>query len=173
MEKQYNLINISHVSEEKGVKDYIKIASKLKKQFNVKCFWIGDGDLLSELKNSNVVIFVGKKTKNQKLKYFSLSNPILISTSYFEGFCIPIAEGALEFLPTVSYNIPEIISVYGKYHNIVNYKNVNSLYNKIVKIIKNYDHYKKRSSKLREFIISKYSIDSVNEKLQKILWKDD
>ena len=91
---------------------------------------------------------------------------VFLSCSYFEGFCMPIAEAMLQEKPVIAYKLPELYSVYKK--NIMYVKKGDTV--KTVKLLKNFKKlYKLDVKASKDYIVNNYSPEVILNNLLKIV----
>lgn len=129
--------SIGTISKRKNQKLLVKAFKKVEEQFDKSiCIFIGEGDLIKDLKtmaeNINVnekVRFYGyKKNASQFIKYFD----VLVLPSLSEGLPITVLEGFREGIPVIGSDIPEIKEIIKDNHNGFLFKSNDSTSLKIV-----------------------------------------
>lgn len=142
---------------------------------NLKCLFVGDGELHEEMMN---FIRHKKLDKNVKLLGWRYDTPnvlnvfdIFVLPSLWEGMPLAILEAKSCALPCVASDIPGNNNIINNYHDGLLF-NLDSgpdeLYNKIKLLISNPDVRKNIGSAARENILSSHDIEARIEKIQNL-----
>ena len=133
--KKLHLATVCRLSEEKGLKNFLKIIPKLK--FNFKFFIIGEGPDKQKLKKIASKLGIQKKIvflgflKPQKINIILKKIDLFINCSYFEGFPNSVVE-------SLSSGVPVIASQsYGGINEILKEKDFGYIYKDKEDLIKN------------------------------------
>ncbi len=135
-----NICIVTNLHPRKGLEKFLNIVrmSKLK---GMNYYVISQDHILTPIKNVSIV---RPKSDNEYINILNKCH-IIVSTSSFEGFGLPLIEGmALGLVPVAIYN--KGLEEYNKKRNIVFFKDVVSYDEQISKIITNYSYYKKLSN---------------------------
>jgi glycosyltransferase involved in cell wall biosynthesis len=112
------LLTIARVEPEKHPQDVIEVAKILKKkQINFDWKWIGDGTLFKKFQPIGMdegVQFVGKVSEQAVRDHLGSSDLLVLTTSY-EGFCIPVVEAFKQRVAVVSYDLESMRHNFGEY----------------------------------------------------------
>lgn len=147
--KNFRLISVGRLSEEKGYDRLLRIINKLSKEnFYIELILVGSGDKYNELnsyieeqKLQSKVLLLGYK--ENPYKYMNLSD-LLVCSSFVEGFSLVIGEAMGVGIPVISVNCSganEWLND-GEYGNLVE-NNENALYKGIKEMILDKELYKK------------------------------
>ena len=140
-----NLINVSRLTQEKGLFDLINVAEKLKeKGFDFSLNLIGDGDLrlkiedfISQKNLQNYVNVLGYKEKKDVNNYLSESS-LYVMTSYTESFGIVLLESFSHGVPAVAFSSAQGANQLiedGENGYLIDNRNVDEMANKIVELL--------------------------------------
>jgi glycosyltransferase involved in cell wall biosynthesis len=139
-----NICIVTNLHPRKGLKEFLYILNNSKLR-NVNYYLISQDDISVSFKNVSVV------KPNSDFEYVSVLNKchIIISTSTFEGFGLPLIEGmALGLVPIAIYN--KGLEEYNNGRTIIFIKDVHN-YDKIIsKIITNFNYYTKLSNSAKD-----------------------
>ena len=169
--KQLKVILAARLLEDKGIKEYIDLASKMNSP-NVKFYLAGELDEgnpkslnkkdLEDIKNNKFVEFLGYLDLKKELKEFD----VLLSLSNHEGFSRVLLEAIYVGLYCVAFknNGTEFINNFQN-TKIIDSKNLGKINNEIMKI---FNTNKKISIQNREIINKKYSTKNIANSFEKI-----
>lgn len=169
--KQLKVILAARLLEDKGIKEYIDLASKMNSP-NVKFYLAGELDEgnpkslnkkdLEDIKNNKFVEFLGYLDLKKELKEFD----VLLSLSNHEGFSRVLLEAIYVGLYSVAFknNGTEFINNFQN-TKIIDSKNLGKINNEIMKI---FNTNKKISIQNREIINKKYSTKNIANSFEKI-----
>ena len=169
--KQLKVILAARLLEDKGIKEYIDLASKMNSP-NVKFYLAGELDVgnpkslnkkdLEDIKNNKFVEFLGYLDLKKELKEFD----VLLSLSNHEGFSRVLLEAIYVGLYCVAFknNGTEFINNFQN-TKIIDSKNLGKINNEIMKI---FNTNKKISIQNREIINKKYSTKNIANSFEKI-----
>ncbi len=169
--KQLKVILAARLLEDKGIKEYIDLASKMNSP-NVKFYLAGELDEgnpkslnkkdLEDIKNNKFVEFLGYLDLKKELKEFD----VLLSLSNHEGFSRVLLEAIYVGLYSVAFknNGTEFINIFQN-TKIIDSKNLGKINNEIMKI---FNTNKKISIQNREIINKKYSTKNIANSFEKI-----
>jgi hypothetical protein len=134
-----NICIVTNLHKRKGLNEFFNIL-RSSKLMNVNYYLITQDSISVPFKNVSVV------KPRSDFEYVSILNKchIILSTSTFEGFGLPLIEGmALGLVPVAIYN--KGLEEYYNGTNIMLFKDVQSYDNQISKITTNFNFYKKLS----------------------------
>ena len=105
--KNFRLVSVGRLSEEKGYDRLLRIVNKLiKEKFNIELILVGNGDKYNELSNyiekeglQHKVSLLGYK--DNPYKYINVSD-LLVCSSFVEGFTLVIGEAMGVGIPVIS-----------------------------------------------------------------------
>ena len=169
--KQLKVILAARLLEDKGIKEYIDLASKMNSP-NVKFYLAGELDEgnpkslskkdLEDIKNNKFVEFLGYLDLKKELKEFD----VLLSLSNHEGFSRVLLEAIYVGLYSVAFknNGTEFINIFQN-TKIIDSKNLGKINDEIMKI---FNTNKKISIQNREIINKKYSTKNIANSFEKI-----
>lgn len=169
--KQLKVILAARLLEDKGIKEYIDLASKMNSP-NVKFYLAGELDEgnpkslnkkdLEDIKNNKFVEFLGYLDLKKELKEFD----VLLSLSNHEGFSRVLLEAIYVGLYSIAFknNGTEFINNFQN-TKIIDSKNLGKINNEIMKI---FNTNKKISIQNREIINKKYSTKNIANSFEKI-----
>ena len=169
--KQLKVILAARLLEDKGIKEYIDLASKMNSP-NVKFYLAGELDEgnpkslnkkdLEDIKNNKFVEFLGYLDLKKELKEFD----VLLSLSNHEGFSRVLLEAIYVGLYSIAFknNGTEFINNFQN-TKIIDSKNLGKINNEIIKI---FNTNKKISLQNREIINKKYSTKNIANSFEKI-----
>ncbi|NMC99439.1 MAG: glycosyltransferase family 4 protein [Bacteroidales bacterium] len=102
--KESQIVFAGIANRQKNPSLFNKIAEKVKKAYNVKFIWIGDGDLRNELISDNITItgWVPKKEVDSLL----VKSTIYLSTSDWEGLPFGVLEAMNAGCALILHNVP-------------------------------------------------------------------
>jgi glycosyltransferase involved in cell wall biosynthesis len=106
------LLYVGRLIKLKGVDELIKFMPEVIKEYrNVELHIVGDGPLQSyllylvhKLGLEGKVIVHGRLNDVELLQQFA-NTTLLVTASYWEGFCLPVAEAAAAAIPSVVRNV--------------------------------------------------------------------
>lgn len=167
------LIKLVHVSNNipsnssKGHQEAINILSSLiKKGYNAKLTFLGDGDGIVELKQQakqqgviDTVEFKGRVADRNTYRSILLENDIFVFPSHSEGLPRVLLEAMATGMVCVSSNvdgIPEILES----NDIFDYSNIEGMTNRIIELVNNPEEMQRISSRNYQ-IAENYSIDKL------------
>ncbi len=169
--KQIKVILAARLLEDKGIKEYINLASKMNSP-NVKFYLAGELDEgnpkslkkkdLDDIKNNKFIEYLGYLDLKKELKEYD----VLLSLSNHEGFSRVLLEAIYIGLYCIAFknNGTEFINDFQN-TKIIDYKHLEKINNEIMKIL-NSD--KKISLQNREIINEKYSTKNIANSFEKI-----
>ena len=169
--KQLKVILAARLLEDKGIKEYIDLASNMNSP-NVKFYLAGELDEgnpkslnkkdLEDIKNNKFVEFLGYLDLKKELKEFD----VLLSLSNHEGFSRVLLEAIYVGLYSIAFknNGTEFINNFQN-TKIIDSKNLGKINNEIMKI---FNTNKKISIQNREIINKKYSTKNIANSFEKI-----
>ena len=169
--KQLKVILAARLLEDKGIKEYIDLASKMNSP-NIKFYLAGELDEgnpkslnkkdLEDIKNNKFVEFLGYLDLKKELKEFD----VLLSLSNHEGFSRVLLEAIYVGLYSIAFknNGTEFINNFQN-TKIIDSKNLGKINNEIMKI---FNTNKKISIQNREIINKKYSTKNIANSFEKI-----
>ena len=160
----------SHLTEEKGVMEFLQAAVLLNRRKGGLHFVIvGGGEKESEMRRfcrdnhmEEQTSFMGFVNKKQVIRILNASD-IFVLPSYSEGFPMVILEAMAAGLPIVATKVgavPEIIEE-GSNGFLVRIKDANDLYHKVSVLVGNKNLRLKMGKKNMSQVAERYSIDSV------------
>ncbi|MBU5688200.1 MAG: glycosyltransferase family 4 protein [Candidatus Aenigmarchaeota archaeon] len=147
---------------------------KLKYKYNIRLLIVGTGNLEKKYRNYvkknkiNDVVFVGKVSNKNKIKYINTCDIFCAPSIYGESFGIVLLEAMACGKPIVGFANQGYKSVLNEEQKkfLVEPKNIKKLAKKIEILIKNED-LRKRLGNIGEKEVKKYSWDIVGEKIEK------
>jgi glycosyltransferase involved in cell wall biosynthesis len=157
-----NICIVTNLHQRKGLKKFLNILRN-SKLANVNYYLITQDDISVPFKN---VLVVKPQSDSEYVGIFNKCH-IIISTSTFEGFGLPLIEGmALGLVPVSIYN--KGLEEYYNGSNIIIFKDVQSYDYQVSKITRNFNNYKKHS-RLAASSVSSFTADFFyNSIIQKI-----
>jgi len=157
-----NICIVTNLHPRKGLNEFLFILNNSKLQ-NINYYLISQDDVQVPFKNVSVV------KPRSDLEYVGILNKchIILSTSTFEGFGLPLIEGmALGLVPVSIYN--KGLEEYYNGSNIIFFKDVHSYDYQISKITRNFNYYKKHSRSAANSVSSFTEVFFYNSIIQKI-----
>ena len=165
------LLYIGRFTENKGIKEILKVFKKLKKNHsNLKLVLIGDGPLLNQIKDhpkknnlSNDVILPGRLTHEITCYYYNISS-VLLNIGMSGGLANVIIEAIASKLPIIATDVGASKDYVGNKMNngiLINSINELEIKNAIVEIILNQKKYRN----LNENKLEKFTFDYFGKKL--------
>ncbi len=152
----------------KGVQDLLVATSSMR---NIKVLIIGNGNYLTELKTTYPnAIYLGQRNEKEIISYLSISD-IFVNPSYAEGLPTSILEaGALgiSIIATDVGGTKEIIEN-GVTGELINAKDIDTLKNKINKVLKDPKLRHKYAKNVKKKIEENFDWEKNKLKLKKIL----
>ena len=108
--KKYDICCVARLTNQKNPKKFISIIEKIKNEFpNIRCIWIGKGELEKECKEivreknlEENIEFIGFKKNPYK---YMIQSKIFMLTSDWEGFGLVAFEALTLGLPTIVSNV--------------------------------------------------------------------
>lgn len=147
-----NLLTVGRLENQKNISGIILALKKVKNYFpEIKLIIIGSG---SEMKILKELVDKNKLNNNVEFKgyinpqNYLLSSKILILNSFFEGMPNILQEALAHKIPIISTNCesgPTEILENGKYGTLTDVNNHNSLAEKIIEIMNNYNDAQKKA----------------------------
>ena len=163
---------------DKGVVEYIKAASLVKKKFlNTRFLILGDEDnsnnaismkLINEYQNKGIIEYFGF-VRDVK-KYINTAD-VYVLPSYHEGLPRSILEAMAMEKPILTTNVSgcKETVINGKNGFKIPEKDVNSLYKKIVWFLNNKNKISSMGKKSREIVLKRFSNKIINKKMIELL----
>ncbi|MFH1457110.1 MAG: glycosyltransferase family 4 protein [Patescibacteria group bacterium] len=166
----------------KGVDVLLKSFKKvLEKNNNIKLNIVGGGNMKEEyiklakkLGVINKVNFAGKVSDEELKNYYNNCDFLVLpSTDSGEAFGLVLVEAMSFGKPVIASNLPGVRTVCEDNINgfLVEPRNINDLYNKMLKLIENKDLAEKIGKKSRELVDEKYSWQIHVKKLEEVYKK--
>ena len=169
IKKEYDIISVGRISEEKRIEVLVKIVLQLKKSIpNIKVAIAGTGPKKDEIQGlitnlnlmKNIDVY-GYIEPDEKLCEYFNKGKVFVLTSETEGFPRTIIQAAACGLPVVASNVGDIEDIVDHNMNgfLVNdYKNIDEYCKNIIELLNNEKLYKKFSmvldNKVRDSFIS-------------------
>lgn len=166
---------IGRIMKEKGIEEFLETAKKIKEKYKETEFWIlGNYEeekykkLIEELQKRQIIRYLGVKNDVRKvLKEIDF----LIQPSYHEGMSNVILEASAMKKLVLASNIAGCREgIYNKKY-LFEIKNIESLKEKVIMCIENFENLEEDRNKQREFIIEKFNRVNIILKNIKILKK--
>ena len=168
--------NAGRLTNQKGQKDLIQIALKLKERgLNFKILIAGTGELKEELNHlieinnlQNNVLLLGFV---EDMKLFMNSLDIFILTSSWEGFGYVIVEAMAAYKPVVAYNItsnPEIVKD-NETGFLADYHDIDMIVEKLEILIKDEELRKIFGNNGRKYVENNFVLDNKITEIEKYL----
>ncbi len=160
---KHNLCYVGYLSERKNVKQLLLCIRKLTdKRSDFKLDLIGDGDdketlqqFAMELNLENIVHFVGFKQKSELPEYYAATDVFLFQTN-FDIWGLVLNEAMAAGLPCIASPNAGAVDDLIKDNEtgfIIDYKNVNSIVEKIEYLFDHPDHAKQIGKNAKQFIL--------------------
>lgn len=168
--KFYDAIFIGRVQEIKGIYDLINVWNEIcKEDPKKKLVILGEGidkknveKKVEELNLKENVFFTGYlKDSFEPLNYLSKSK-IFLFPSYEEAWAIVIGEAMAMRVPVVAYDLPELVTVWGKNVYFAKTGDKKQLKNNFLELVNNKVVYEKYSKNAFEFV-KKYEWEKIFE----------
>lgn len=169
-------IFVGRMVGDKGINELVKSFKRLSTDVeNVKLLLVGPFEnnldplkknTIEEIDSNNKIIAVG--AQKDVRPYFAIAN-VLVFPSYREGFPNVVMQAGAMGLPSIVTNINgcnEII-IEGENGLIIPVKNIELLYQAMIKILNEKDEYRIMSQKSRDLIVKRYEQKYVWEQLLK------
>ena len=165
------LLYIGRFTENKGIKEILKVFKKLKKNHsNLKLVLIGDGPLLNQIKDFikknylvKDIILPGRLTHEIACYYYNISS-VLVNVGISGGLANVIIEAIASKLPIIATNVGASKDYVGEKLNngiLINSIKEIEIEKGIIEIISNRKKYKNSNEK----ILEKFSFDFFGKKL--------
>lgn len=147
--KTYDICCVARLTEPKDPKRFVDTICEIKKKCkNLKCVWVGDGELKDDIIKYSIKKDVDKNIEFVGFKenpyYFMNKSKIFLLTSKWEGFGLVAFEALTLGLPCVVTNVGGLSTIVddncGKLCN-----SNNDFMKEIVKLLINNNYYKKKS----------------------------
>ena len=174
--KDFVFIFVGRMVGDKGINELVKSFKRLSTDVeNVKLLLVGPFEnnldplkknTIEEIDSNNKIIAVG--AQKDVRPYFAIAN-VLVFPSYREGFPNVVMQAGAMGLPSIVTNINgcnEII-IEGENGLIIPVKNIELLYQAMIKILNEKDEYRIMSQKSRDLVVKRYEQKYVWEQLLK------
>lgn len=149
-----NIVTVGRMTYQKNPKQFNEIAEQFLDNKKIRFTWIGDGELRSELKSSNINV-TGWKSQQEVLEELCKGH-IYLSTSLWEGLPLAVLQGMSVGLPLVLSNCVGNVDLIENNKNGFMFEEVSKGIEKLEKILQlsNKNILKNSSEK----IINKFSL---------------
>ena len=148
----------------------IEIVPELLKDFDLKLVIVGTGEYLENLKRLakekgvlDKVIFAGKVTDEEMIKYYNLANVFVFPTLRVEAFGIVVAEAMACGKPAIATRIGGIPTVVDDNKNgfLIERGNLKELKNKILMLLKDDKLAKRIGKAAREKVVNNFILEII------------
>ncbi len=181
IDKEYDIVSLGRLSEEKHVEVIVKLISYLKKTIpNIKAAIGGDGpqiEMIIELVNAldlkeNITImgFVPE----EKLAQFFNKGKVFVLTSETEGFPRTIIQAAACGIPVVASNVGDVADIIDHQLNgflVEDFSNVEEYSQRVLQLLNEKDLYNKFSVNLNRKVRKQFVTENASIVWQEIITK--
>lgn len=166
------IVSSGRIGKQKGYHLIIEILPELLKHFDTKLIIVGTGDYIENLKKlanktgvSDKVIFVGKATDENMVKYYNLADIFVFPTLRIEAFGIVVAEAMACGKPVITTRIGGIPTVVDDNENgfLIQMGNKEELKNKILMLLRDDIMAKRIGKAAREKVVKNFSMEKMTE----------
>jgi glycosyltransferase involved in cell wall biosynthesis len=164
------ILSSGRIVKQKGYHLVIEILPEILKEMKVKLIITGEGDYLQHLKNlaekmkiTDKIIFTGKVSKEDLVKYYNLADVFVFPTLRVEAFGIVVAEAMACGKPTISSRTGGIPSVVDDSKNgfLIKMGNLNELEHKTLEILKDSNLARTIGKNARKKVVENFSMDKM------------
>jgi glycosyltransferase involved in cell wall biosynthesis len=179
LNREYDIISLGRISEEKHIEIIVKIVAELKAKIpNIKAAIGGDGpqkemiiNLVKQLKLDKNIDVCGYITPNEDLTSFFNKGKVFLLTSETEGFPRTIIQAAACGLPVVASNVGDITDVidHGINGFLVNgYSNVKEFSSRVFQLLNDNELYEQFSITLEKIVRQQFVTENASKVWQNI-----
>ena len=176
--KEYDIVSLGRISDDKHVEIIVKIVEELKSKIpNIKAAIGGNGpqkekviDLVKQLKLDNNISICGFIPDEELTNFFN-KGKVFVLTSETEGFPRTIIQAAACGLPVVASNVGDITDVidHGINGFLVNeYNNIRGFSSRVLQLLNDDDLYEKFSLTLEKKVKQQFVIENASKVWQNI-----
>jgi len=171
------IVSVGTMNKQKGFHLLLKILPDILKKKKVKLIIIGTGphlqvfkDMAVKLNISNDVIFTGRVSDEDLLKYYNLADVFVFSTLRMEGLPLVIPEAMVCEKPVIASRIGGIPTAINNNKDgiLIEPGNLKELKEKILEILDNEEKAKKLGENARRKVIERFSLDRMVEETIKV-----
>lgn len=164
------ILTVGRIEKQKGYHLLLKILPDILKNHDVKLVIVGTGSYLPNLKKmavkldiSDKVIFTGKVSDNDLLKYYNLADIFAFPTLRMEGLPLVILEAMACEIPVVASRIGGIPTVIenGRDGFLIEPSNLKELKDKILMLLEDERLAKRIGKNARSKVVKKFSVDKM------------
>jgi glycosyltransferase involved in cell wall biosynthesis len=178
LNKEYDIVSLGRISEEKHIEIIVKIVEELKAKIpNIKAAIGGNGpqkemiiNLVKQLKLDNNIDVCGFIPDEELISFFN-KGKIFVLTSETEGFPRTIIQAAACGLPVVASNVGDITDVIDQGINgfLVNeYSNIKEFSSRVFQLLNDDELYKKFSTNLEINVKQQFITENASKVWQNI-----
>jgi len=171
------ILTVGRIEKQKGYHLLLKILPDILKNHDVKLVIVGTGSYLPNLKKmavkldiSDKVIFTGKVSDNDLLKYYNLADIFAFPTLRMEGLPLVILEAMACEIPVVASRIGGIPTVIenGRDGFLIEPSNLKELKDKILMLLEDERLAKRIGKNARSKVVKKFSVDKMSDDTIKV-----
>jgi len=164
------ILSLGKIVKQKGYHLLLKILPDILRNYNVKLVIVGAGSYLSDLKKMAIklgikdrVIFTGKISDNDLLKYYNLADIFAFPTLRMEGLPLVVMEAMACKVPVVASRIGGIPTVIENEKDglLIRPNDLEDLKDKILMLLEDEKFAKKIGKNARNKIVKKFSVDKM------------
>jgi glycosyltransferase involved in cell wall biosynthesis len=164
------IVSSGRILKQKGYHSIIEVLPDILKHMKVKLIIVGDGEYLENLKKltkkkkvSDKVIFTGRVSEEDLIKYYNLADVFVFPTFRVEAFGIVIAEAMACGKPAIATKIGGIPSVIDDSKNgfLVKMGDLKELRDKLLIVLKDDKLAKKFGEAARKKVVENFSLEKM------------
>lgn len=175
LKKKYNLtdekviLSIGRIDKQKGFHLLLKIFPDILKEYNnIKLFIVGTGPYLHDLKEMTIklnilgkVIFTGRVSDGDLLKYYNLADIFAFSTLRMEGLPLVVPEAMACEKPVIASRIGGITSVIDNNKDgiLIETGNLKELKGKVLEVLGDEELARKLGKNARKKVVERFGLD--------------
>ncbi|NYZ75474.1 glycosyltransferase family 4 protein [Candidatus Micrarchaeota archaeon] len=159
--KKWAGVYVGQLIERKGISYLVAAAEKIFSKTGEKIAVIGHGPLSSSVR-SPAIDYLGS-VAHGKLPFYYNASKLFVTATLHEGFAIPIVESQACGIPVVATDLPPFHNntLPGRTSILVPAKDANALADAVFSLVKNEPKRRKMGASAREFVLKKFSKESV------------
>lgn len=164
------ILSSGRIVKQKGYHLIVQILPEILKEMKVRLIIVGDGDYLQHLKDlvrkrniSNNVLFTGKVSEQDLIKYYNLADVFVFPTLRVEAFGIVIAEAMSCGKPVVATKVGGIQTVVDDSENgyLIEMNNLKELKERLMMVFSNEKLAKKLGNAARKKVVENFSLEKM------------